>query len=163
PLLERAQIARRFDVAIMSTRGMSVTAARQLVDSLSEKGVTILVLRDFDLAAVSIVHTLRTDSRRYRFRSSPKVIDLGLPLTDVGEWELQSEPVEYRSKKDPRENLRRCGATEEECAFLVQKGGPGAWVGERVELNALTSPQWVEMVERKLTAAGVKKVIPETE
>src|SRR5262249_61543218 len=48
PLLERARIASRFDVAIMSTKGMSVTAARMLVERLSEQGVTILVLRDFD-------------------------------------------------------------------------------------------------------------------
>jgi DNA topoisomerase VI subunit B len=35
-LLERARIAERYDLAIMSTKGMSVTAARQLVERLSE-------------------------------------------------------------------------------------------------------------------------------
>src|SRR5262249_32296199 len=44
-LLDRAEIAQRFDVAPMSTKGMSVTAARELVERLSEEGVTVLVLR----------------------------------------------------------------------------------------------------------------------
>jgi hypothetical protein len=35
PLLAQAQIAERYDVAIVSTKGMSVTAARQLVAALS--------------------------------------------------------------------------------------------------------------------------------
>ena len=32
PLLDAARIAERFDIAIMSTKGMSVTAARQLIE-----------------------------------------------------------------------------------------------------------------------------------
>jgi DNA topoisomerase VI subunit A len=38
PLLAQAQIAERYDVAIMSTKGMSVTAARQLVAELPRQG-----------------------------------------------------------------------------------------------------------------------------
>ena len=48
PLLERAQIAARYDVVLMSTKGMTVTAARQLIEALSRAGVTILVVHDFD-------------------------------------------------------------------------------------------------------------------
>ena len=32
---------------------------------------------------------------------------------------------------------------------------------ERVELNALTSDQLIEMIERKLKAHGIKKVVPD--
>jgi hypothetical protein len=35
PLLDTAQIAERFDIAIMSTKGMSVTASRMLLDRLA--------------------------------------------------------------------------------------------------------------------------------
>ena len=98
PLLERAQIAERFDIAIMSTKGMSVTAARQLVDELSFRGVTVLVVHDFDKSGFSILQTLQSNSRRYTFKNKPKVIDLGLRLSDVNEMSLQSEPVSYASK-----------------------------------------------------------------
>jgi DNA topoisomerase VI subunit A len=86
PLLERYRIADRFDVAIMSTKGMSVTAARELMDWLSQQGVTVLVLRDFEKSGFSIVHTLCTTSQRYRFRCARKIIDIGLRLEDVRRW-----------------------------------------------------------------------------
>lgn len=85
PLLERYRIADRYDVAVMSTKGMSVTAARELVDRLCEQGVQVLVLHDFDKSGFSIVHTLRTESPRYKHRSKPTVVDIGLRLEDVRE------------------------------------------------------------------------------
>ena len=48
PLLRAARIAERFDCAPMSTKGMSVIAARELVEWLSAQGVRILVAHDFD-------------------------------------------------------------------------------------------------------------------
>jgi hypothetical protein len=161
PLWEAVNLADRYDMAIMSTKGMSVTAARQLVDELSKQGVTILVLRDFDKAGFSIVGTLRGDTWRWQYETSPHVVDLGLRLVDVEELGLQSEPVEYDSNRDPRENLREHGATESECESLVQRGRPGRWYGERVEINAMTSDQLVEWLERKLNEIGVGRVIPD--
>jgi DNA topoisomerase VI subunit B len=166
PLLEAARIAERYDIAIMSTKGMSVTAARQLVEQLSRQGVIILVCHDFDASGFSILHTLQSDTRRYQFTTRPKVVDLGLRLADVQAMNLQSEPVDYHNRKDPRINLRRCGAMEEECNFLVRCRGetrPGhdSWSGERVELNAMTSGQFMAWLERKLVEIGVQKVIPD--
>jgi hypothetical protein len=53
-----------------------------------------------------------------------------------------------------RRLLRDYGATPEETEFLLK---------ERTELNALTSEQLVGLVERKLKAYGLRKVIPEEE
>jgi hypothetical protein len=156
-------LADRFDLAIMSTKGMSVTASRQLVEQVSDAGVPIYVLHDFDKAGFSIVHTLRTNTRRYRYGRRPQVIDLGLRLADVEEMDLPAEPVEYSSNVDPRINLRDSGASEAEADFLVHSTGyRGIWVGERVELNAMPSDQLVEWLEAKLQAAGVCKLVPDT-
>ena len=164
PHLEHHRIAERYDVAIMSTKGMSVTASRKLVDELSKSGVTILVLRDFDKAGFSIVHTLRSDSFRYKFDSTPNVIDIGLRLEDAQAWGLidLAEDVRYKNqKKDPKITLRLNGATEEECQFLVDSGPVGGWSGRRVELNALSSPQFIDYIETKFKEVGISKVIPE--
>jgi hypothetical protein len=75
------------------------------------------VCHDFDASGFSILHTLHSNTRRYKFTTRPKVVDLGLRLADVQTMDLQSEPVDYRNRKDPRINLRRCGATEEECNY----------------------------------------------
>lgn len=173
-LLAASQIAERFDLAIMSTKGMSVTAARRLVDELSRQGVTILVLHDFDKAGFSILHTLRTDTRRYTFDAAPRVVDLGLRLADVQAMKLQSEPVEYDSKIDPRVNLAECGATAAEQRYLVSSftASPGKWqgdnyieagrfAGQRVELNAMTSDQFIIWLEGKLVEHQVCKLVPD--
>jgi DNA topoisomerase VI subunit B len=161
PLIKTAQIAHRYDIAPMSTKGMSVVAARQLVERLSEQGVTTLVVRDFDTYGFSIAHKLQSNTRRYTFKTRPRVIDLGLRLVDVQAMRLESEPVPYDSHVDPRINLRECGATEEECNFLVRRSPSGGWIGDRVELNAMTSDQFVVWLEGKLDEVGVTKVVPD--
>jgi hypothetical protein len=171
PLLDRHQIAERYGIAVFSTKGMSVLAARKLVDRLSQEGVRVGVLHDLDRSGFSIIHTLCTDSPRYRFSAKPNVIDLGLRLADLEKkkWrsllERGAEPVEYKNVKvDPRVNLRKSGATEKECEFLVEgRNSAGRWHGRRVELNVLTSPQFVELLADKFEEHGVKKVVPVAE
>ena len=155
PLFETANTAEKYDIAIMSSKGMSVTAARQLVDSMCSRcKIPLLVLHDFDIAGFSIAGTLGSDTRRYNFRNRIKVIDLGLRLSDVVELTLASEPVSLGNANPQKihTRLRRNGATNEEIEFLLS--------GERVELNAMTSDQFIAFVERKLTEAGITKVVP---
>jgi DNA topoisomerase VI subunit B len=161
-LWKKIGLADRYDIGIMSTKGMSNTASRFLIEELSKQDVTILVLHDFDKAGFSIINTMRTDTRRYSFEYEPNIIDIGLRLEDVREMNLQSEEVYYEGEKDPKENLLDSGATEEEASFLVEgKLNYKTWVGKRVEINAMTSKQLAEWIEKKLVAAGVKKVIPD--
>ncbi len=157
PLLERAQIAERFDLALMSTKGVSTTAARTLIERL--KGARILVLRDFDQAGFTIASTLSRNTERYTFAQRPDVIDLGLRLTDVETEGLDAEPVYYKKPRAVRAGLYRNGATKEEAEFLISDVSGG--IGERVELNAFTSAHFIDWLERKLTAHGVKKVVPD--
>ena len=89
PLLEQAKFAERFDMGIMSSKGMGTTAVRTLIESVCRQ-VKILVLHDFDKSGFSIVGTLRRDTRRYEFAVAPQVVDLGLRLSDVEKWDLQA-------------------------------------------------------------------------
>ena len=59
------------------------------------------------------------------------------------------------------ENMRENGATEAEIEFMFRdfdQHRPHAT--RRIELNAMTSPQFVDYLERKLIAAGIKKIVP---
>ena len=151
PLFEAVNLAERYDIAIMSTKGVSVVAARKLADDLCSKyNIPLLVLHDFDKAGFSIVGTLRRDTQRYSFSHTIRVIDLGLRLQDVEEYDLVTESVYYRS--DPFSNLRENGATNEEIEFLRS---------QRVELNAFSSGDLVEWIEAKLEEHDIAKVIPE--
>ncbi len=166
-LFRKVKLAERFDVGILSAKGQSVTACRHLADELcGTYGIPLLVLHDFDLAGLNILHTLRNDTRRYEFKNEFDVIDFGLRLDDVELWELESEGVCYgRTKsgeaKDPRDRLATVGATDEEAEFLCSDETGVGWCGQRVELNAFTSDKLIEWIESKLTAAGVKKVVPD--
>jgi len=84
---------------------------------------------------------------------SPREFDLGLRLADVQAMRLQSEGAasSKSSAAAIRARLRDSGATPEECEFLVH---------QRVELNAMTSEQFVEFIERKLTEHGIEKIVP---
>jgi hypothetical protein len=151
-LVQDAQIAERFDVGIMSTKGMSVTAARELLDELSasEHLEKVVILHDFDVYGFSIFGTLFTDTRRYKFKNKVTVVDGGLRLEDIEELGLDPEPYNPDSWDARVETLRRHGATEPEIEFMQT---------QRVELNAMTAPQFVEFLEGKL-AVHAKKFVP---
>ena len=152
PLLQAARIAERFDIAIMSTKGMSTTASRQLLDRLSPQLDRVFVLHDFDIAGFSIFGTLASDGRRYRYENDVPLVDIGLRLADAEEMGLQAEPVTVSDWRARIPTLRRHGATEPEIAFLSSR---------RVELNAMTSRQFIDFVEAKFAEHGVRKVLPE--
>ena len=152
PLFEAVRLAERYDLAIMSTKGMSVTAARELVEEVCRLGVPLLVLHDFDKAGFSIVGTLRRSTRRHRFSHghAARVIDLGLRLEDVDG--LETEDVYIPSPEVARANLQENGASAAEIEFLLEK---------RVELNAFASDELIAWLEGKLLEHSVAKVIPD--
>lgn len=161
-LFRAAEIAKKYDLCIMSTKGMSTTAARQLVDELCGDEVPLFVLHDFDKSGFSIVGTLQRDTRRYNFRNCVNVIDIGLRLSDVKKYNLESEPCSY-GKTDPEENLSKNGATPAEIEFLCTEENYYGYSGQRVELNALSSRDMLNLIDDKLKKHGVKKVIPDKE
>jgi hypothetical protein len=162
PLMESVRMAEKHDIAIMSTKGMSVTAARALVDQIcAEHDIPLLLLRDYDKSGFSIAGTLQRDTRRYQFQNSIKVINLGLGLADVQRMRLESEYQHHpKGKKSALiANLRKNGATEQDIAFMFRDFDE-LQSTRRVELNAMTSPQFVAFVERKLKEHGIAKIIP---
>jgi hypothetical protein len=152
-LLDRALIAERFDCAIMSTKGMSVTAARMLIDGIVQHVDRVLVLHDFDVSGFSIFGTLGTSNRRYRFDNPVTVIDLGLRLADIAAMGLRPEDYTPGGDWSKRaETLEAHGASRREIAFLHK---------QRVELNAMPSDVFIAFIEAKLAEHGVRKLVPE--
>ena len=83
---------------------------------------------------------------------SVDVTDLGLTLADIEQYSLAAEDQRLTQAAS---TLRRNGATTADVAFL--KGN------QRVELNALTSDEFVELIEAKLTGLGITKVVPDAD
>jgi DNA topoisomerase VI subunit A len=153
PLLEAARIAERFDVAIASTKGMPVSALCDLLKKMRSSNIKAYAVRDFDKSGFSIISTLRRGARGST--GSGEIIDLGFRLADI--TGLERERVSYSS--NPTWNLSRNGATEGEIKILYQGSGSG----ERVELNAMSSDQFIEWLERRMGEYGVQKLVPDSD
>ncbi len=143
-LFKQVELANKWDIALLSTKGQSVTAARELIHRLD---IPVLTLHDFDGAGLSIVGSMKRGTERFK-TPLDNVIDIGLRMSDVKEWDLASEP--YHNQIGDYK-MRQNGATEQEIQFLKSN---------RVELNAFTSDKLIEFIEAKLVKHGVKKIVP---
>ena len=130
PLFRHVKLADKWDIALMSNKGQSVTAGRKL---MAEIDIPVLVLRDFDAAGFSIAGVLRHGTRRFR-QPLHNVVDLGLRLEDVQECGLDSEPTHHSISYS---KMRKNGATDKEIEFLHT---------QRVELNAFASDEFIAWI-----------------
>jgi hypothetical protein len=80
------------------------------------------------------------------------VIDLGLRLADIAGLEREPAAASRVNADILRGQLAENGAAGSEIDILLD---------ERVELNAMTSDALIEMIERKLQAYGLEKVLPD--
>jgi hypothetical protein len=153
PLFRAVNLANRYDLMIVSTKGVSVTAARRLIDNIcGDHDLPLFVLHDFDVAGFLILGTLQRDTRRYQFSSVVEVIDLGLRLADIAGLEREPAAASRVNANILRGQLAENGAVGSEIDILVN---------ERVELNAMTSDALIKMIESKLQAYGLEKVFPD--
>jgi len=152
-LFKAVNLANRYDLMIISNKGLSVTAARKLIDEIcGGRELLLFVLHDFDFDGFKIFGTLQRDTRRYRFTNTIKAIDLGLRLADIAGLEREPAAATKMSVQTRRDQLTNNGATDAEIDILLT---------ERVELNAMTSDALVAMIERKLNEHGLTKVVPD--
>ena len=153
PLFRAVNLANRYDLMVISTKGVSVTAARRLIDDVcGDFDLPLFVLHDFDTSGFVILGTLQRDTRRYQFSSDVEVVDLGLRLDDIAGLEREPAAATKIRPSILRRQLAENGASDAEIDILVR---------ERVELNAMTSIALIAMIERKLKAYGLEKVVPD--
>jgi hypothetical protein len=161
PQLREARIAETFGIAIIGCKGQSVVAARKFVDHACRVsgGVDLLIIHDMDKAGFEISKRLTSVSDhlreknlvKYEFKNEVKVFDLGLRLSDVQKYGLQSERFDFKGRFT-EDSI----ATPEEQAFLRSN--------RRVELNAFTAPQIIEWITEKLTEHfGKRRLVPSDE
>ena len=109
--LGSAAIAERFDLAIASIKGMSVTACRMLVEELcGRQGLPLFVLHDFDKAGFSIKQTLfnsatalhvQARDRAHRSRPAPHRHE----DFERADQPLQAEPVHIKIKRKKKDEV----------------------------------------------------------
>lgn len=144
-ILQKSGIAAKYDVAILSSQGYAVDAAKMLMSKAKRNApMTFLCLHDADPHGYNIARRVGHATRR---SGRIQVIDIGLKLQDAVEMDLMVEQF-VRKKALPR--ALKLNALEREYF-----GGTSSWEGQvcrRVELNALAADpdRFIAYLERKL-------------
>jgi hypothetical protein len=157
PIFKEAGFAERYDMAIVAGEGYATEACRVLFKNADRaKDYQLFVLHDADPFGYNIARTLSEETARMPGYHA-QVIDLGLKLGEALEMALPAE--NFTRKKALPQGLVLTDLERE--YFTGRQVTPKSWIARRVELNALTAPDLVAFVERKLQEAGVRgKVIP---
>ena len=147
--LKDARWAERHDCMLMSSKGFSTRAARDLVDQLAvhDEPVTIFCVHDADAAGTMIYQTFQ-EATKARGARKIKIVNLGLEP-----WEVQDLEVETVEAGERRKAV---------ADYILERDDGDHWETwlqtDRVELNAMTTPQFIAWLDEKMV--GYEKLIP---
>jgi hypothetical protein len=177
-MLKEAGFAERWDCFLVSSSGFTTRALKDLVDHIGSTArtepVRIFAMIDADAHGSMIYQTL-VEETKARAARSIEVVNLGLFPWEALADGLQPETDlrEIAKSKSKTGHVRRAkvaGYIRARDLENRRNGNPNNepvwenWLQDnRVELNAMTSPERVTWVERKFAAYSVTKVIPPEE
>jgi hypothetical protein len=147
--LKTVRWAERHDCAVISSKGYSTRAARDLIDKLADhdEPVTVFCVHDADAYGTMIYQTFQEATKARRARKI-RIVNLGLePWEDMG---LEVEAVAASERRKPIANY-------------VTERGPHweEWLQtRRIELNAMTTPQFIAWLDAKMAEHGSGKLVP---
>jgi hypothetical protein len=146
--LKEAAWPERHDCALLTSKGQPTRAARDLLDLLGETGEEILffAVHDADAAGTLIYQSLQ-EATRARPGRKVRVINLGLEPDETLAMGLEVEDVDAGERRKP-----------------IASYVPADWRDwlrhHRVELNAMTTPQFIAWLDAKMVALGNGKLVP---
>ena len=158
----------RHDCAVMSSKGYSTRAARDLIDMLAEhdEPITVFAVTDADAYGSMIYQTLDQETKAREARKI-KIVHLGLHPWEAVAMGLEVETVEVKTNKDGEEKRKPVAdyvkAADESGEYGTAPDGDTweEWLQtHRVELNAMTTPQFIEWLDAKMAAHRVGKLVP---
>jgi hypothetical protein len=146
--LKEAAWPERHDCALVTSKGQPTRAARDLLDLLGETGEETLffAVHDADAAGTLIYQSLQ-EATRARPGRRVRVVNLGLEPGEALAMGLEVEEVEGGERRKP-------------VASYVPDDGRVWLQHHRVELNAMTTPQFIAWLDAKMTAFGNGKLTP---
>jgi len=147
--MQEAGLIQRLNLAVISTQGFSTRAARKLLAAFVDRGIKVYVLHDCDISGYLIHDKIAHGSDT--FKAGLEVTDLGLTVADVEGMDKMHHAEIKVSRRKYEAALEIL--TPHERDFFIEKEGHKATTYRRVELNALTMPEFLQFVERKISEA----------
>jgi hypothetical protein len=146
-ILKNAQWPEKHDCALLTSKGYASRAAKDIIDLLGEadEEIQFFCVHDADAAGTMIYQTL-VNATRARQKRKVSVINLGLEADEGKRLNLQVEKIP-NSKRSPVADY-----VDSFWEMWLQKN--------RIELNAMDSPQFIEWLDNKMKEHGKGKIIP---
>jgi hypothetical protein len=139
------------DCAVMSSKGYSTRAARDLIDLLAEhdEPVTVFAVTDADAYGSMIFQTLQ-QATKARDARKIEIVHLGLQPWEAIEMGLEVETVERGKRRKPVADY----VLDRDAGFADEAPDEVSWEEwlqtHRVELNAMTTPRFIRWLDGKM-------------
>ena len=139
-IFKAEKIGEKYHMIIVSGQGFATRAAKTILYALQNKGLKLYCMHDLDISGVNIFKSFQTTNDK--FEHPIDIEDLGITIEDVYRYNIQPEQVE-KGKSDKDKLL---SMSDEYRSFF-----DGVTHYNRVELNAFTTEQILEIMDRKLS------------
>lgn len=143
------KIPEKYDMALLTSKGYASRAVKDLLDSLSDDSneeITVFCIHDADAAGTKIYESLQ-ETTKSRPGRKIEIVNLGLEPKEAIEMGLEIEQLDKKDRKK---------AT---ASYLSSEWQEWLQVN-RVELNAMPTPLFLEWIENKLSTYDTGKVLP---
>ena len=166
-ILKEDQWPERHDCALLTSKGYATRAVRDLLDLIGEtdEPMTMFCIHDADAAGTMIYQTL-VEETRARPKRQVEVINLGLEPWEALEMGLAVEKVpdtkngKNRKRKPVAKYIYRTAGRPTRGNYINWD----SWLqNNRVELNAMTSPQFLSWLNDKMAEYETVKIVPPDE
>lgn len=152
-IMRQAGLVKNLNIGLMSTQGFGTRSAKRLIKFFIEKGIKVYVLHDCDVAGYLIAGKFSDGSKTFQRKLA--VVDIGLTVADIERLNKNEgvEVVRYRTSYD---NVLQTLPDRERQFF---GGDLGEKEYRRLELNALSTPEFLQFVESKIKCEPLKPSI----
>ena len=149
-ILQDEKWPEKHDCALLTSKGTATRAARDLIDGLkdSKEEITFYCIHDADAAGTMIYRALQ-EATKARPARKVKVVNLGLEPLEGLAMGLEPEKV---IRKDEDRQRGVADYVSSEWADWLQN-----W---RIEMNAMSPPQFVQWLDDKMEDFGQGRLIP---
>jgi len=153
-ILRQARWPERHDCALLTSKGYASRAVRDLLDLLGETDEELLffAVHDADAAGTMIYQALQEETAA-RGARNVKIVNLGLEPWQGIAMDLPVEPVKRKGRKIyPVADYVHERTDGKEWNKWLQRN--------RIELNAMTTPQLIVWLDAKMAEHGQGRLIP---
>lgn len=140
-IFKAEKVSEKYNMIIVSGQGFSTRAAKNLLYEVQQRGLKLYCLHDLDISGVFIFNSFSNVNMKFKYEIP--IEDLGVTFEDVKKYGIEPELVEI--KKEDTKKL-------ESLPYEYQKFFDAGSMYRRVELNAFTTEQMLEILDRKLSA-----------